>query len=387
MNSNENENLSKIIDHDYSSGVDSIDNVIYMKRTMVDIPYGKSNGTMAELKVMEILKRSNIPPTLLLKPKLVKIPLRGEIEISDGIILYGDTAFLMQIKSRNKKLEEVSNNFKSEKRKIESLISHAYKQTNDSIKYIKDENFVVFENQLNNPVEISYHDYNWVSLIIVNHLNLDELNEIGNIESDNSSDRVIPRVIISMQDLEDMSNLFERTAVYILNYLRRLQYQPNHELGNDMRRFANFPLMDIHDYNHVNFFIEYEKSINSLYEDKKISKEISKSLLSGLDILNISDMEKFQKSFKKKFDDTFEYPLKDGFYMPESSTGYITLFYNSQKVPINIDLNAQIGMIGYNYKESIINEGGKAKHMLAIAVDVSPQDKKPTLGFLISEKF
>lgn len=363
------------------------DKILFFKSNQVKIPYGKTNGSDTEQKVMAILEESNIPPNLILEPKIVKIPAVGDIEISDGIILYGDTAFLMQIKSRNKEIDDVAGDFTTEKKKIERLISKAYSQTLDSLDYIEKQGEVTFDNKNNERVNISYKDYNWISLILINHAELNEINSIEPLEYDNDINRrKVPRVIMSLQDLEDMSNVFKRVPYYILNYLRRMQYQSAHELGNDMRRFANFVIEDIHDYNRINFFIEFEKVISNLYESKQISKEASKDLLCGLDLMSIKALSNQQAAFRGQLEKVLETPLKDSFMMPHNGTGYVALFYNSQKMPTDADRLWEVTRAGRNYMQRVSQESGRIKRVIAIAVDVSKVNPLETVGVLLGSR-
>lgn len=367
-----------------SRNLKDLNSILFFKSNRIDIPYGKSHGTDAEKEVISILQDSRIPPGLVLKPKLVKIPSIGENEISDGIILYGDTAFLLQIKSRNKEPEAGAEDFTAEVKKIESLISKAYKQTLDSLTYLEQQGEVIFENYEDESVTVRYSDYNWVALILINHAGLDEINSTKIVQSDNDTiKRKIPRVIMSFQDLEDMSNVFERVPFYILNYLRRLQYQPKHELGNDMRRFGNFVLEGIHDYSRFNFVIEFEKIILTLHGSNQISKEIAKDLLYGLDYMHIVALSNQQKSFASKFEKVSVQPLKDSFIMPQNDTGYVALFYNSQKTPSDVDIIWEANRAGQGFGERAIKEGAKIKRILAIAVDVSEINRQETVGVVL----
>lgn len=371
--------------------LESFARVVSFKDHRIVIPYeddGRKHGTKAEQEVMSILARANIPNDLVLKPLHVKVP-GGENEISDGIILYGDTAFLMQIKSRNIDPDKENLDGRAETRKVRELVSDAYKQVKNNIEYLKRTGTVVFKNQNNSPVSVRYEDYNWVGLVLINHAKFNDINSYKPLDLDNNSEnREVPRVILSFQDLEDMSISFNRTPYYFLNYLRSLQYQPSHTLGDDFRRYSTYLVAGIHDYTRHNYFIEYEKVIMEMYETKQMNKAITKNLLFGLDHTLIETKINLQEAFRRKFDNpdliNGKTYLKDFVAYDHNKTGYATLFYNSTSVPSSINLEDELYGIGNDYLRrldpSIIDK------IIVIAVDVSKNNPQKTVGTFLMIK-
>lgn len=370
-----------------------MEKLVVSKPNRIEVPYGKGgiHGSEAERKVMSILETSRIPNELILKPAFVRTE-NGESEISDGIILYGNTAFLLQIKSRNKPSSEMQY-FEKEIDKVEDLVSTAYKQAKVSLKYLKEHQDVLFEDMNNNPVKINYSDYNWISLILINHASFEELNFVKSLIIDNDVKiRGVPRVVLSFQDLENISASFERIPYYVLNYLRRLQYQPNHTLGND-NRYKHFLNYRLYNSNVDDFFIEYEKVIMDLFSTKKeFIKSMADRLIYSLDNMDLSEMSRIQKLYMDKKIYSGEYfdkarnGLKDFFICSDSDiakteVSYATLFYNSEKFPAYTSLAQELDFITKDYMMRHIES---LDTVLAIAVDVSKKNPQRTVGTFLT---
>lgn len=174
---------------------------------------GQAHGTLGaanEILVRENLINHGLNPSQILNPSYLNQP-GGQVEISDGVILYGTHAFMVQIKSTMDTTKHIS----WFRQKIRDHRHNARKQAKRSMEWLKTQPVTIFTDHNNNLVTVDPSEYTWSNLLISKFDQLpvaDPSRYMLNTDAENET-------TINSKEVGDLLDQF--TPEETLNFLRR----------------------------------------------------------------------------------------------------------------------------------------------------------------------
>jgi hypothetical protein len=318
-----------------------------------------TNGHLAEQEVLDFFAEVGVSKKNIFNPRLYTFEGESEIEVSDGIILYGDTAFLLQTKSRN--VEKLSD-FAKEKNKMSSLKNQASKQVQKSVTAIDRAGGITFTNLDGEEKLIKVKDYNWVGLILLSY-NESPVHAGNRIFFENNSE--IPRVIITVNELEKIRSTGSNPS-QLLNYLRRMQYQPRHKVGGEISRYFEFVDSGIYPFYEPSLLIELDKAVHIAFERKNLSAKHAKEVLYPIDFMQLGPLSDLQDAF---YNHLRQKSHNKKMFWGVEKAGYVIYFYDSSKQKFgNINLiELSQGLVG----ETVSRLSPKADFAISLVIDVN----------------
>lgn len=178
-------------------------------------------GHTGEQETWNLFLDLGVPPELVFKPGFVSIAGIGEYEVSDGLIIYGDTAFLLQVKTRTASNE--GRDIEWMRDKIRDSRYRAYNQAIKSLEIIEEHGGVWFENFKGEKRFIKKEDYNWTALIVLAYNELIPAPPTRYVVQEGEQEE-LNRITITLKELKDIARIYNDPKL-LLNYLRRIQYQ------------------------------------------------------------------------------------------------------------------------------------------------------------------
>jgi len=294
------------------------------KKNFTPITKKSENGFLAEDELVQMFLEAGLPPEWIVKD--THYTDSTEKEFADALIFFGDTAFLIQLKSRN--AENI--NVKTEMNQIRKRRQEAYKQAIKSLDFLKNNpEGLSFVTMAGTTSHIHYEDYNWVALIILNWNifpspeNNREL-KITNVEE-------LPRVPITTIELERLFEVAQMRSV--LNFLRRMQYQEGHTINELNYRYID--MLDKGLYStprqEVGILIEQvDFAVLSEYEKGTIDNSIAKRILHTFDFWLPEELEKAQKRTNEMYAEKNLLGIKR--HLIKIGQALIVLFYFDSKI-------------------------------------------------------
>lgn len=180
-----------------------------------------NSGHTGEQETWNLFLELGVPPELVFKPGFVNVAGIGEYEVSDGLIIYGDTAFLLQVKTRTASNE--NRDIEWMRDKIRDSRYRAYGQALKSLELIRENGGVWFENFKGEKRFIKEEDYNWTALIVLAYNELIPAPPTRYVVQEGESEE-LNRITITLKELKDIARVYNDPKL-LLNYLRRIQYQ------------------------------------------------------------------------------------------------------------------------------------------------------------------
>lgn len=180
-----------------------------------------NSGHTGEQETWNLFLELGVPPELVFKPGFVNVAGIGEYEVSDGLIIYGDTAFLLQVKTRTASNE--NRDIEWMRDKIRDSRYRAYGQALKSLELIRENGGVWFENFKGEKRFIKEEDYNWTALIVLAYNELIPAPPTRYVVQEGESEE-LNRITITLKELKDIAKVYNDPKL-LLNYLRRIQYQ------------------------------------------------------------------------------------------------------------------------------------------------------------------
>lgn len=315
-----------------------------------ETPLGRSNGESAEEEVRQILVEAGLPKSAIFKSALYTTE-GGEREVGDGLLLYGETAFMIQIKSRNVEAGELGEETKwGQKKKTQ-----AYAQAKLSLNWLEEEGGLRFEAIDGSHKEIRRDQYNWVALVVLNYneapFTMDnDLLRVGNCDSS------LPRVVIATHDLEEIGSL-SRSPLMFISYLRKLQFQSQHRVGEEWDRL--YGLIDAGVYpapvdRKPYALLEFEKAITASKFKGEIPLPDALQLRKGLDYAHPDALVELQADFVAGLNKQTRDIRKD--HKIINGVAYSTVYINSSKQRLDSEQLQELAMdvaagLFFRYKE------------------------------------
>lgn len=152
---------------------------------MIPIPSIKA-GEYGEQKMLDlfstIVGKENVFYGPKLKIKQSNGVLKSEVELCDGIVRYGDTLFLIQLKTRNKSASSSISDMENYPKWLIAKTKRASKQRKDTIKWLNEwhENFLPCNNLTGEEIKLNWKKYNLVSILL---FAVDDANDITQLDS------------------------------------------------------------------------------------------------------------------------------------------------------------------------------------------------------------
>jgi hypothetical protein len=339
-------------------------------------PTKGDNGKEVEDEIHQLFSQNGEYKELVFKGLLYTPPKGSQIEISDGIVTYGDTAFIIQSKSRQ---DQAVLSAKEELSKFEKRKAKAWDQVEESLLHMQKAGGLEFTNLAGDSSFLKIEDYNWVGLIIINY------NEspfgYGSISPtvSNPPEFNVPRVAISLNDLERIMKL-DLDAGQVLNYLRRLQYEPYHVFGSELERFWKFNKAGIYPPKNVPSILSLtDLIINATADQTRATSDLSyrgfyRELHKGLDTLTANQLEILQKNFLRNLTHKRTYIHQEHIISDyRSRIVYSILYVDSSIHPIE-DANAEAQMLALSL---YVRYWPKVRASFSVVVDTSNYVKWP----------
>lgn len=194
-----------------------------------------ASGTHGEKLTLEFFEKV-VGSANVLVPALYASVL-GEIELNDGMVLYGDTLYILQVKTRNPEAEWSPNGIEKWMRQRGKEAVHQSKKTQKFF----EENPVIQIKKDNQKFDFDTTGLQLVSLVILVMSDLDNLHLIEDPRALRRSNMhlthegVLPLMRITLNELYAMWAASHDDSV--MKYLRWLQDQPRCTVGDEYRRF------------------------------------------------------------------------------------------------------------------------------------------------------
>jgi hypothetical protein len=201
-------------------------------------PAFTNGGAEGEEKTWQLFLDMGVPPEFVYKPAYIRVDGVGDYEISDGVIIYGDTAFLLQIKTRTTSVEGRDVDWLRDK--LRDSRCKAYSQAISSLDLLKEKGGAWFENFNGERHFLRAEDYNWTALIVLAYNELIPAPPVRYAVQEDASE-TLNRLTITLKELRDISTIYGNPLL-LLNYLRRVQYQGVDCIGYEVIRF--FQMLD-----------------------------------------------------------------------------------------------------------------------------------------------
>lgn len=322
---------------------------------------GAESGKILEETFLRLMSEIGVPRRDILQPAGI-IPSAGNKaeEFSDGVILFGDTAFLLQMKQRNStephtyaspdKYQTIRRNV--EKAKIQYYRSLALARDSNN-------NMVTMESISGETRTIDIEKYNWVSIIITNRNYFGETDKPLIMDSEMNSPQDfelehVNHVILTLQGVVNLFNLF--SSYYgVLSYWKMLSTRKHkYELCAETSLAfdiygKNYGLED----NALRFVGLITKAVNQFFNEGTISKSESASILAPLYSNNNQDLEELFVNIENNFTETAA-PL---FAWDDAQSKYLILLDYAGRISAIANKEVHLAQYGtYRADEIIIND-------------------------------
>lgn len=177
---------------------------------------GRFIGELGEQRTRDILLSNGADPHNILMPLQV-LTSTGHKEISDGIILSGSHAFILQVKTTM--TPDKAWNETTYRRKLYSLKHLAYKQGIASYDLLKEHQVLEFQTSAGNSRVITTSEYTWSVISIISFSDAPLIKPARVFMQDNLYAKEIPNVVFSLKEWEDLFNLLTfDEAIKTLHY-------------------------------------------------------------------------------------------------------------------------------------------------------------------------
>lgn len=253
-----------------------------------------------------------------------------KVEVSDGAVIYEDSLFLLQIKTRE---PSISDDAESLEKWISKMTKKAAQQSRETISFLEQFPTLEVKNYLEEPRTLRTKNYNLISLLI---LVFPDISIVENIPPQklirNNIKEQLQGVPLLRTSANELINIYAMSQTpLVVEYLRMMQYQDDHMLNNDIVRY-----LEIFSYEENFLLYEFNKEIYNLVHQKKINKHASKRLTSGLDYLYSSEKQAINEHFDNDRDRIYAFAVK------ETNTTYclISLHAKEKSHTINTAVDA-----------------------------------------------
>lgn len=262
------------------------------QKNHVDGWTGMVIGNAGENRVRDILvKTGKVNPEDILMPYLVLTD-DGHKELSDGIVIYGNHAFVLQVKTSlpTHPLDDVD----WYRQKMRSSRNHAVRQAMDSMELLKQEKRIEFTTYAGTKRTINFNDYSWsqIAILAFNELPLAKPARyyIG------SSSR-LPLTTISLKEWKDLFTILNPYDA--LAYLKRRTYCDEPDFFG-FNIFSLFQTVDLGIYstNKDGVPDNFVQAVEKLFNKEKPSKKLFE-LRKKLDCLPVEKLAVLSDAYKK----------------------------------------------------------------------------------------
>lgn len=275
------------------------------KATLIEIKKeGTAAGAELEEKMLNFFLSIGVPPDDIFPGKKVKHP-GGDKEFSDGVILFGNTAFLFQMKHRNVPSNanyQVPDSYDD----IKDRISKAKKQYYTSISMAQGffKGFIALESIKGTEKIIEMDKYNWVPIILINRNYLGNFDRKMEFSSAMSSSKTmgltkVNHVILSTQGLVSMSRMF-LSYIELLSFIKLLSLESRlYELGKEpslvYNKYGKYGAIDLDESAIIQVLVE---NVNTKFVNNEITKQEATEVLNSFYSLNGEELKEFFDYFK-----------------------------------------------------------------------------------------
>ncbi len=275
-----------------------------------EFPKGINNiGEYSEELVLSFFE-DQVGANNVFKPKTTKIQGVGEYELSDGIVRYFDTLFILQTKSRspdNDKLTGEGGLLKWVDRKTKAAV----RQGKESIRKIRAtaDDCIELTNRNGEKENIDINKYNLAILLLIVAPGISKIAHDDNQSiRTNNKEQIDGAPLIRMfyNDLLYCSNFLREMQTHpndsgyslIMHFIRLLQYQTKHKIGTGVRDFINFFLVVSNDGN-LSAYKELIEQLDIMFDKNKANKHLVKKISGFLDYLELEYKKRFNIFFAK----------------------------------------------------------------------------------------
>lgn len=271
---------------------------------------GAESGRILETAFLKFMSEIGVPKRDILKPaKLVPSIGNREEEFSDGVILFGDTAFLLQMKHRNSTESDTyasSDKYQTIRRNVEKAKIQYYSSLVLAGNAINN-NLVKMESLSGDLRIIDIEKYNWVSIVLTNRNYFGEtdkplvMNSKMNSPQDGGLDHV-NHVVLTLQGVVNLFNLFS-SYYALLSYWKMLSKRPReYELCAEIPLAYNIygKFYGLED-NSLRFVRLITKAVNQFFNDGILTKNESAHILEPLYSLNDENLEELFVNIENNF--------------------------------------------------------------------------------------
>lgn len=250
-------------------------------------------GVTGENKVLDFFYEAGIPAENILRPAHI-VSEKGQIEVTDGIVIIDKTAFILQIKAKVTFIPEQSPG--KLRAKMRKSVAQAEQQNNNSLKNIQRLESIIFKSFSGEMKSIQYSDYTWVKLnvLVYNKLHLSDYERYFHKEQENT-------FTITLNDLQEIS---KNGLEYMVNYLRRRQYSRITYIGFEILEYFKYLDKDLYPTeSKTSLLLTIDKAFRVMLNNDGRSKKYVEMITRGIDMHNVNSLEQLQHKFATKIAD------------------------------------------------------------------------------------
>ena len=276
--------------------------------SFMEIPPGEKAGYFFERILPKFWASLGISKKDILFPAHILGPTNQAEEFSDGVILFGDTAFLIQAKVRTPNYIDTYQ-MPDKKKRIIAKITEAKTQFYSSLKLAKDysSNKVEMSSLSGEKRVIEIDKYNWVSLNVITRNYFGETDSKLVVTSEMTSTldagfSHVNHVVMSLQGIYNLSKVFTN-SYELLSFFKMLSYSKHeYEIGKELELVNEvygkyYGLED----NSLALIGLLNKITNDLFNDGKINKIEAKLILAPIYSKDKTELEELFVNVENNF--------------------------------------------------------------------------------------
>jgi hypothetical protein len=268
---------------------------------------GDAIGKIFEAQVLNFFLGMGINPNDILLPVETSKGLK-QGEFSDGVIIFGNTAFLLQAKARSAVAGQSYQEPESFDH-LEDKISKAKKQYYSSLEIFRDYgNIMEFNTLSGNKRVITKEDYDWKALIIIgrNYLSSEKKLVYGSRSKSQKipEEEKVNHIILSLQGMINISYILPFPNQFFAFLKRLSNRQLDYELGHDVllinKYYSNNYAIDNNSLNFLNLIYAHTAFF---FKEKLLTKEQINLMLSPLEKSSDSSFKNLMEKIDIYFND------------------------------------------------------------------------------------
>lgn len=257
-------------------------------KSQVNGHIGQALGNIGETQVRDVLLRTTgLNPDNLLYPLLVKTP-QGHKELSDGIILHGNHAFILQVKTTVP--SKTDENIEWYRQKIRNSRRLAIKQALTSHEMLKEHKRLTFQTYSGKTKIVNVQDYTWSYVNVLAFSSLPVAKPARFVLP--ASSHHLPTATLSLKEWKDMFTYLPYSQA--IHLLKKLCYMEDPEFfGFNLFNLIQGESLGIYSRTSSNVFVE---ALEQLLTSQPLTKKFI-TLRKKLDTLSVEQLAMLSQGY------------------------------------------------------------------------------------------